>query len=87
MSEFTSAMRMVNGGRFSTAIQRVDYPIQKGAPNPKHGMYFFVGSVPSACMADGRSRFYATESDAARAAFAAGCDRVQGEDCRWIERS
>ena len=73
-------------GNFSTAIQQVNYPIHKGQPNPKHGMFFFVGSIPAACYDSerGGSMFYATEQDAIDAAIAAGAERIQGVDCRRI---
>ena len=45
MSEFSTAMRLTTGN-FPTCIRRIDYPIHKGQPNPSHGKYHFVGSVP-----------------------------------------
>jgi len=73
-------------GKFSTAIQQVNYPIHKGQPNPAHGKFFFVGSIPAACYDSerGGSKFYATEQDAIDAAIAAGAERIQGVDCRRI---
>ena len=80
-------MRML-GSKFPTCIQQVNYPIHKGQPNPKHGMFFFVGSIPAACYDHEKqhSFFYATEQDAIDAAIAAGAERIQGADCRWIKR-
>lgn len=64
MSEFTSAMRMVNGGRFSAAIQRVDYPIHKRCPEPQARHVFLRrvrasrvhGRWPLAVLCDGVGR-------------------------------
>ena len=88
MTEMQSALKMLSG-KFSTCIQQINYPIHKGQPNPAHGKFMFVGSIPGACInpETGRSKHYTTEQDAADAAFAAGITRVQGVDCRWIERS
>ena len=87
MSEMQTAMRFVQG-TFPTCIQQVNYPLHKGRPNPKHGLFYFVGRIPLACY-DGdaqRSRYYATEQEAIDAAVAAGAERLQGVDCRWIKR-
>jgi hypothetical protein len=74
-------------GRFSTVILQVNYPIHKGQPNPKHGMFFFAGSIPAACydQVEHHSLYYATEQDAIDAALAAGAERLQGVDCRRIK--
>jgi hypothetical protein len=78
---------------FTTAIQRVDYPIHQGKPNPAHGKFYFVGSIPGACYdaarngGAGGSKFYDSEPDAIRAAIAGGADRIQGTDCRFINRA
>ena len=86
MSEMQNAMRMLSG-KFSTCIQQVNYPIHKGEPNPSHGRFFFVGSIPSACYDQDakRSLMYDSEQAAIDAALAAGAERVQGVDCRRIK--
>ncbi len=85
MSELQSAMRFLSG-TFPTCIQQVNYPIHKGQPNPAHGMFFFVGSIPGACYDHERrgSKFYPTEQAAIEAAIAGGATRLQGVDCRFI---
>ncbi len=79
-------MRML-GSKFPTCIQQVNYPIHKGQANPKHGLFFFVGSIPAACYdyEAGHSQFYATEQAAIDAAIAAGAERIQGVDCRFVK--
>lgn len=85
MTEMKTALRLLQG-TFSTAIQQVNYPIHNGQPNPKHGMFFFVGSIPIACYdVEGKhSKYYATEQDAIDAAIVARAERIQGVDCRFI---
>ena len=87
MTDMQNALRMLSG-KFPTCIQQVNYPIHQGKPNPAHGKFFFVGSIPAECydLERGRSKFYATEQEAIDAALAAGAERVQGVDCRWIKR-
>lgn len=65
----------------STAILRVNYPVHHGRPNPAHGKFFAVGSVPPSC-ADQK---YDTEDAAIRAVVAAGATVVQGVDYRRID--
>jgi len=86
MSELQQAMRMLSG-KFPTCIQQVDYPIHKGQPNPAHGKFFFVGSIPRDCydFERGGSKFYATEQEAIDAALAAGAERIRGVDCRHVK--
>ena len=86
MSELANAMRSLSGN-FSTAIQRINYPMHKGAPNPAHGKYFFVGSVPASCYDHecGRSKKYDTEQDAVDAAIAGGATRIQRCDCSFVD--
>ncbi len=43
-----AAAHHILSGKFSTAIQQVNYPMHKGLPNPAHGKFFFVGSIPAA---------------------------------------
>lgn len=86
----TTTLYAINAGRFSTAIQQINYPMHQGRPNPSHGKFFFVGSIPAACIDTdparlGRSRIYDTEDQAIAAARAAGATRIQGADCRWID--
>jgi len=86
MTEMQGAMRLLRGG-FPAAIQQIDYPIHKGAPNPAHGKYYFVGRIPGACydLEKKRSRHYDTEADAIAAAQAAGATRIQRVDCSFVE--
>jgi GH43 family beta-xylosidase len=78
--EMARTLAVLQRGGFSTAIQRIDYPIHKGAPNPYHGMYYFVGSVPAACI----DIKYATQEEAIAAAIAAGATRIQRADCSFV---
>ena len=75
--------------KMSTAVQQINYPMHRGAPNPSHGKFFIVGSVPAPCYdADrGRSRIYDTEAEAIAAVIAAGATLVQGADCRVVHRA
>jgi hypothetical protein len=86
-SELATAMTMLSA-KYPTCIQQVNYPIHKGQPNPKHGMFYFVGSIPLACYDTEKqhSLYYQTEQEAIDAAIAAGAERIQGVDCRWIKR-
>ena len=93
MSEMVNALRML-AGNFSTAIQRVNYPMHKGKPNPFHGTYHFVGSIPDNCYdfehdngpfsPKGASKHYATEQEAIDAAKAGGATRIQRCDCSFV---
>lgn len=85
MSDLANTMKML-GGRFPTAIQQVDYPIHQGRPNPAHGKFYFVGSIPGACYDHERrgSKFYDTEAEAIAAAQAAGAERIQRKDCSFV---
>lgn len=64
--------------RFSSAVQQVNYPVHNKQPNPAHGKFFIVGSIPMECYDttrnDGRggSKFYDTEQAAIDALIAAG---------------
>ena len=77
--------------RFTTAIQQINYPIHNGRANPSHGKFFFVGSIPEECWdplrngGAGGSKIYPTEDAAIRAAVAAGAEKIQGVDCRFID--
>lgn len=76
--------------RYSSAVQQINNPIYKGAPNPANGKFFVVGSIPMACYdvqrngGRGGSKLYDSEADAIRALIAAGADAIQGVDCRVI---
>ena len=85
MSDLATAVRLVNS-KFPTCIQQVNYPIHLGKPNPAHGKFYFVGSIPAACydFEKRTSKKYDTEQKATDAAIAAGADRIQGVDCRFI---
>lgn len=72
--------------KFPTCVQRIDYPVHQGKPNPAHGKFFFVGSVPGACINEetGRSKHYDTEQEAIDAALVAGATRIQRCDCSFV---
>ena len=72
MGEMQSALSLL-AGNLPCCIQRVNYPIHNGKPNPKHGKFRFVGSVP--CFdSEGKSLYYDTEQQAIDAAIQAGMD-------------
>ena len=77
--------------RYSTAVQQINYPVHNGRPNPAHGKFFFVGSIPAGCYDQARnnglggSKLYETEDAAIRDAIANGAAYVQGADCRKID--
>lgn len=77
--------------RYSSAVQQINNPIYKGAPNPANGKFFVVGSIPMACYdvqrngGRGGSKLYDSEADAIRALIAAGAGVIQGADCRVID--
>lgn len=82
------------GQQFSTAIQKVNNPFHKGLPNPAHGKFFIVGSIPATCWnpdkdngpfsPKGGSRLFNTEQEAIDAAKAGGAVYIQGVDCRRV---
>ena len=78
MNEVASVVRMLR--LMPTAILRVDYPIHKGKPNPIHGKYHLVGSVPAEC----HKVYYETEDAAILAAQAAGATHIQRVDCSFV---
>lgn len=92
-SELSRAAALLKGG-FPTCVQQVNYPVHQGKPNPRHGQFFFVGSIPADCWdpdrnngpfsPPGGSRFYPTEEAAIRAAIAAGVERIQRCDCSFV---
>lgn len=73
-------------GKLSTGIQRVNYPIHKGKPNPVHGKYYLVGSIPMGCYdtENRRSLYYDTEEEAISAAIASGAEKVQNTKCEKV---
>jgi hypothetical protein len=79
MSELSHAMGMFKG-RFSTAIQQVNYP--QGA---FHRQFFIVGSIPGKCydVDRGASKIYRTLDECRAAIEAAGVSRYQLPDCSW----
>ena len=85
MTEMRSAMRML-AGDFPTCIQRINYPFHKGKPNPEHGRFYFVGSIPADCYDREKktSKHYDTEEEAIAAARSAGAVRIQASDCRFV---
>lgn len=81
-------------GDLPTCVQRVNYPVHKGQPNPHHGTFYFVGSIPGDCTEarptlgnpNGRaSKHYASEADAITAAIVAGAKRIQRCDCSFVD--
>ena len=93
MNETQSALRML-AGEFPTCVQQVNYPIHKGKPNPAHGKFFLVGSIPFDCTVErptlgdinGRaSKHYNSEQEAIDAAIAAGAVRIQRCDCSFVK--
>ena len=81
--------RPKSGSRYPTAIQRINFPIYKGKPNPVHGKFFFVGAIPAECYDEdaGHSKRYDTEEQAIEAAITAGADRIQRCDCSFVDMS
>jgi hypothetical protein len=79
-----------NAPRFSSAVQQINHPVHQGRPNPAHGMFFIVGSIPDACYDESRnggrggSMLYPSEQAAIEALQAAGAPVIQGVDCRVI---
>ena len=73
--------------KYSTAIQQINFPFYKGLPNPVHGKFYFVGSIPADCYDEEKkmSKKYDTEQDAIDAAIAAGADRIQRCNCTFVE--
>jgi hypothetical protein len=72
--------------RYSTAILKINHPIHNGQPNPVHGKFRFVGSIPAGCYDETtkRSLKYDTEDAAVAAAQAAGATRIQRCDCSFV---
>lgn len=68
-------------GKLATAIQKIDYPIHKGKPNPSHGKFYFVGSVPINL----NGLKFDTETEAIEAARKEGVERLQDHKCKWVE--
>ena len=96
MSEFSKAMAMFGGGaKFSSAVQKINYPFHKGQPNPAHGKFMIVGSIPANCWdaekdngpfsPKGASKKFDTEDAAICALIDGGADYIQGADCRKID--
>lgn len=84
MGELSNLLRTQS---FPTCVQQIDYPIHRGKPNPAHGKFFFVGSIPAACYdrEKQQSKHYDTEQAAIEAALAAGATHIQGVDCRKVK--
>jgi len=72
--------------KFPTAIQQVNYPFHQGKPNPFHGKFYFVGSIPAECYDydKNHSKYYDTEKEAIAAAQAAHAERIQKVDCSLV---
>ena len=79
-----------NAPRFSSAVQQINFPVRNGCPNPAHGKFFIVGSIPAECWDPARnngaggSKLYDSEADAIDALIAADAPIIQGADCRVI---
>jgi hypothetical protein len=90
MSEMAQAMRMLQGG-FSTALRQINYPMHKGQPNPAHGKFHFVGTIPANCWDETRNGgrggavCFDTEDEAIAAAIAGGATRIQRCDCSFVD--
>ena len=86
MSELQSALAMFNGD-LPTCVQRINHPMHQGKPNPKHGKFFFVGTIPAECYdwQAQRSKVYDTEEEALQAAERAGATRIQRADCTFYK--
>lgn len=84
MSELAQIARM---SKFPTCVQRINYPIHKGQPNPAHGKYVLVGSIPADCydFESRSSKRYDTEQEAIDAAISAGAERIQRCDNSFVE--
>ena len=78
---------------YSTCVQKVNYPVHQGKPNPAHGKFFFVGCIPLGCYDPlrnsgiGGSKLYETEQMAISAAIAAGATRIQNVNCQFVDIS
>lgn len=70
---------------YPTVIQKIDYPTHNGHPNPFHGQFFIVGSIPAACYDPerGKSKIYPTLEAIRGAIESAGVKRYQLPDCTW----
>lgn len=69
-------------GKLSTGIQQVNYPIHKGKPNPVHGKYYLVGSVPVEC----HEKYYDSEGEAIKAAMVNGAKIIQNTKCNFVNK-
>lgn len=80
-----NALRIISGG-LPTCIQKINFPVYRGKPNPEHGKYYFVGSIPAACYdAEKKSSIhYNTEEEAIGAAIAGGAKRIQKTDYTFV---
>lgn len=86
MGEMAQAINFLSRGGYSTCVQRINHPIHKGQPNPAHGKYYFVGTIPAACydFEKSHSKRYDSEDEAIAAAKAAGATRIQRCDCSFV---
>ena len=85
MSEFQAAMGLLSA-KLPTCVQQVNYPIHKGQPNPWHGKFYLVGTIPGACydVEHNHSQYYDTEQEAIDAARKGGAERIQDTKCRFV---
>lgn len=85
--EMNALVQALNSAaKFSTAIRKIDYPIHQGKPNPSHGKFHFVGSIPESCMCPlrRRSKLYDSEQQAIDDAIAGGATTIQRVDCSKV---
>ncbi len=77
MNDFALSARLF--GKLSTAIQQIDYPVSCGKPNPFHGHFFLVGSVPVTL----HKQTWPTLPEVEAALVSAGVTRWQRPDCTF----
>lgn len=92
--ELAYTMKILNA-KFPTCTKQVDYPVHKGKPNPAHGKFYFVGSIPGNCYdADydngpfspkGKSKYYDSEQSAIDAALKGGASQIQRVNCSFVK--
>ena len=87
MYEITKFLRQKHS--YPTAIHQVNFPLYHGRPNPVHGKFYLVGSIPIDCYDSEKkhSKYYDTEQDAIDAAIIAGAVRIQRCDCSVVQIS
>jgi hypothetical protein len=94
LTEMGQALALI-GAKMPTIIRQIDYPIHKCKPNPAHGKFHFLGSIPWECTEPDptsltpdtrRSLKYDTEAQAIEAAIKNGAERIQlMRDCSFVD--